>query len=126
MIVQSYTEFPDLARVYLEDSYVLGIQDNSGDTLTFAIEAVLTPRHPDYRPPAPAEQRCYRDAQLVLGPATAIRWIHRTHAAYTDATGETDLGNIDSLTFSGDHYEISGDWGEVHVTATAFPRLLLK
>ena len=41
-----YSQFPGLAGVYLEDSYVLGISEVPGQ-LTFDLDAVLTPGSPD-------------------------------------------------------------------------------
>ncbi len=54
-----YTELPGLADVYLEDSYVLGIEARPAE-LRFLLDLVLTPSHEQYRPPLPGEQHCYR------------------------------------------------------------------
>src|SRR5215217_9049321 len=68
---KNYTDFPELINVYLEDSFVLGIQEES-DFLSLSIEAVLTPENPNYHPPLPGEQYCYMDADLVIDGATSI------------------------------------------------------
>lgn len=123
--VKNYSDFGDLAHVYLEDSFVLDITESVGAIL-FSIEVVLTPQHPNYRSPKSGEQYCYADADLVIDGATDVRWIERTGRAYTDASGETDLGNIDSMVYKDDHYEIAGDWGQVNIYTAHAPRLVLK
>lgn len=69
--MKDYTEFPDLAGVYLEDSYALGITETP-DSLAFTLEAVLTPDHPNYHEPKPGEKYCYVNANLTIG-ATEMR-----------------------------------------------------
>jgi hypothetical protein len=46
----NYSELPGLDGVYLEDSFVLGIEETSNQ-LVFDLDAVLTPSHPSYAPP---------------------------------------------------------------------------
>ncbi|MEU5257346.1 hypothetical protein [Amycolatopsis sp. NPDC021455] len=120
----NYTDFPDLANVYLEDSFVLAI-DETPTALSFRLEAVLTPAHPRYHAPRPDEAHCYADAVLTITDATKIEWIIRSSQPSRDATGEEDLGNIDSLQHHADHYEIAGDWGHVRVYSSAAPRFTL-
>ena len=61
----SYESIPALSAVYLEDSYVLGI-DSDDRSVRFSIDLVLTPEHPDYRSPGPDEQYCYRRAHIAI------------------------------------------------------------
>src|SRR5437868_2325758 len=118
----NYTDFPELTNVYLEDSFVLAI-DETPATLSFRLEAVLTRPHPRYHQPRPDEAHCYADAVLTIAEATKIEWVTRSAQTYRDATGEEDLGNIDSLQRHDDHYEITGDWGHVRIYSTAAPQL---
>jgi hypothetical protein len=118
----NYTDFPDLANVYLEDSFVLAIEETP-TSLSFRLEAVLTQSHPRYHAPRPDEAHCYADAVLTLAEATKIEWVTRSTQIYRDAAGEKDLGNIDSLQRHDDHYEIAGDWGHVRIYSTATPQL---
>ncbi|MFB9687325.1 hypothetical protein [Amycolatopsis plumensis] len=120
----NYTDFPGLANVYLEDSFVLAI-DETPTSLTFRLEAVLTESHPRYHQPRPDEAHCYADAVLTIADATKIEWVTRSSQTYRDATGEEDLGNIDSLQRHDDHYEIAGDWGHVRIYSSAAPRFTL-
>lgn len=116
----SYDTLPALAGVYLEDSYVLGIEEGP-HSLAFRLEAVLTPEHPRYRAPRPGEQYCYVNAELAFSPASRIEWIARTGTSYRDATDEEDQGNIDYLESESGAYHLGGDWGEIRVWSSHPP-----
>ncbi|MBE1502249.1 hypothetical protein H4696_009349 [Amycolatopsis lexingtonensis] len=120
--MKNYTEFADLAHVYLEDSYVLGI-DEAPESLSFTLDIVLTPPHPRYHDPASGEQHCYAAAVLTIAGVRKIEWLSRSTQTYRDATGEEDLGNIDSFQYHDGRYEIAGDWGHVRVHSPAEPRV---
>ena len=110
--------FSELAGVLLEESYVLAI-DERDDAIEFSLDAVLTPDHPAYRPPAPNEQYCYRRGQLVVASSERPRLRRSEAPPATDATGEQDFGNIDSLypvdSDGRDSWAMAGDWGELEV-----------
>jgi hypothetical protein len=116
--MQDYTGLPGLADVYLEDRWVQGIEETA-DSLSFRLDAVLTPEHPRYTPPPPDEQHCYAGAVLAFTGATEIRWLDRSDRVAVDAAGETDHGHIDSLVRDGDHFALDGDWGRVEVYTEA-------
>jgi len=120
--MKDYADYTDLANVYLEDSFVLAIDEKPG-ALSFKLEVALTPGHPLYHQPRPDEQHCYVDAMLTIGEVARIEWVTRSSRTSRDATGEEDLGNIDSLRQLDDHYEITGDWGHVRVYSSAAPQL---
>ena len=119
-----YTALPDLSGVYLEDSYVLEICEHA-DVLVFRLDAVLTPDHAAYLPPRPGEQYCYAFGDLVFRDVVRVDWVSKSACRFTDATGETDLGNIDSLKFDGSVYALQGDWGGVRIES-APPRFELR
>ncbi|WP_094025494.1 hypothetical protein [Nocardia cerradoensis] len=123
-MTREYYEYPALAEVYLEDSYVLQISDTSG-SVRFVLDAVLKPGHPAYREPLPGEEYCYVRAELVFVDVSKTDWISRSSQTYRDATGEEDLGNIDSFVNSGAFYELEGDWGKVHIWTVADPQFSL-
>jgi hypothetical protein len=110
--------FDELADVLLEESYVLAIDDRD-DAIAFSLDAVLTPSHPAYRPPAPNEQYCYRRGQLVVASAERPRLRRSGAHPATDATGDQDFGNIDSLhrvdSDGRDMWAMEGEWGELEV-----------
>lgn len=120
--MKNYTDFPDLANVYLEDSFVLAIEETSS-SLSFKLDVVLTSSHPLYREPPVDEQHCYAPAVLAIADATKIEWVTRSSQTYRDATGEEDLGNIDSFQHYDGYFEIVGDWGQVRVYSAAAPQL---
>jgi hypothetical protein len=109
-----YADFPELAGLFLEDSYVLDISE-SPRQLVFKLDAVLTPEHPAYRPPRPGEQHCYTYGTLVFGDVTRVEWLRRSSRRHTDASGAEDLGNIDILTVRDGAFIAEGDWGRVRV-----------
>ncbi|MDO3638559.1 hypothetical protein [Mycolicibacterium arseniciresistens] len=120
-----YAEMPGLSALYLEDSYLLDIVEAAG-RLTFWMSAVLAPEHPAYHDPLPGEQYCYAHGALVFSDVAHTDWLERSTRRYVDATGETDLGNIDSLTSADGTYEVTGDWGRVRVRCAGPPRFTLR
>jgi len=112
-----YTRFPGLAEVYLEDSYVLAIEEAPG-RVTFRLEAVLTPEHPAYREPPAGRHHCYATGDLIFADATHVEWVRRSDHRFTDASGDTDLGNVDVVRIDGNGIVVEGDWGELHLTGT--------
>lgn len=122
-MAKNYYEFPELSAVYLEDSYVLRINEGDG-TIWFSMLLVLTEQRPRYHDPLPGEQYCYANADLIFNDVREVRWIERNGLVYTDATGESDLGNIDTMVYSNDHYELTGDWGQVQIFTPDPPRLV--
>ena len=111
-----YTHLPGLDGVYLEDSYVLAIEESAG-RVTFRLDAVLTPEHPAYRDPPAGQHHWYATGDLVFPEATSVHWVRRSTLRYTDASGDTDLGNVDVCRVDGDVLVVQGDWGEVHLTS---------
>jgi hypothetical protein len=116
----SYETLPTLAGVYLEDSYVLSVEEDP-HSLTFRLEAVLTPEHPLYHEPRPGEQYCYVTGTLTFSSARRIEWISRTGTSSRDADDEEDQGNIDYLEPETGGFHLGGDWGEVHVRSSHPP-----
>jgi hypothetical protein len=110
--------FDDLAGIYLEDSWVLGIEE-SCIALVFLLDAVLTPDHRAYQPPKPGEQQCWRRAKLHITSDSAIYFRRATAPPAVDASGEPDHGHIDSFRAVRDEqrlvWELAGDWGEALV-----------
>jgi hypothetical protein len=120
--VASYETLPGLERLYLEDSWVLGVYE-SATSLIFDLDAVLTEQHLDWHPPKPGEQYAYRRVALTFPAVRSIEWLSRGSHPATDASGENDWGNIDSFAVVDDGvYELEGDWGHVRV-ASASPEV---
>lgn len=108
--------FTDLAEIYLEDSWVLDVTATEHG-VSFRLDAVLTPAHPGYHPPAPGEQQCYQLATLRVTSTKRSLLTRSDVPAAIDASGELDLGNIDvfsAVDWDGeDAWQFSGNWGEL-------------
>lgn len=115
-----YSDIPALRELYLEDSFVLEIVQAPGQ-LRFELDAVLTPHSLHYHDPYPGEQYCYARGALVFLDVTDVHWIRRSLTPITDADGESDFGNIDSLTYSDGVFAAEGHWGSVWITSSAMP-----
>lgn len=110
----NYFEINGFEHVYLEDSFVLKIEELDND-LIFILDLVLTEKHPEYTSPSDDEQYCYRKAALFFKKCGSINWKEKSDDYFSDSNGEVDLGNIDSFTQDGIDYHLSGDWGEVQI-----------
>ncbi|WP_074819942.1 MULTISPECIES: hypothetical protein [Pseudomonas syringae group] len=108
----NYYKIPSLSNIYLEDSYVLAVLETKR-SLVFELEAVLTEKHPEYKKPRVGEKYCYKRVSLNFINADSVEWINKSFIAFTDASGDFDYGNIDSLISCDDGYEVTGDWGRV-------------
>ncbi|WP_447793691.1 hypothetical protein [Pseudomonas farris] len=108
----NYYEILSLSNFYLEDSYVLSIDEVAG-ALIFELEAVLTKSHPQYEEPKKGERYCYRKVSLRFFSVDSIEWLDRRFIGFEDSTGELDYGNIDSFVGGEGSYILSGDWGRV-------------
>ncbi|NEQ42464.1 MAG: hypothetical protein F6K00_02435 [Leptolyngbya sp. SIOISBB] len=117
MTLLNYQQLPGLEKIYLEDSYVLGIEE-SEKHVKFSLELVLTEKHVAYTDPKPGEQYCYRNAFLHFENVSKANWIRKEMMSSTDAAGEIDYGNIDTMTFTNGVYHLAGDWGEVEITSS--------
>lgn len=108
----TYEMMPGFKHVLLEESYVLGINEEE-TSIRFALDAVLLPGHPLYEVPKSDEAFCYRAAQLVVSGWSVLRWVKRSLQPSLDANGQIDYGNIDYLRFRNGSLELAGDWGEL-------------
>jgi hypothetical protein len=111
-----YWQLDGLDGIYLEDSYVLSIEESPSEVI-FRMEFVLRESHPAYRAPQAGEQYCYRRGALTFRDLRDVQWTSRKAAVTTDAMGEVDLGNIDALSRNGTRYSIEGDWGRAVIDA---------
>ena len=89
--------------------------------VAFQLDAVLLEEHPGYAGPRPGEQHDYRRATLVIeGPGLEVELSGLPPAQ--DASGATDLGNIDSwMVDEGGWSVLSGDWGTARPPAPCSP-----
>ena len=112
---RAYHLLDGLDRYYFEDSWVLSITAAEHE-VTFVVEAVLTENHPDVGPPQPGEQHRYQTIRTRFADADSVTYAPSGARPTVDASGETDLGNIDSFTGDGGGgYALVGDWGTLDV-----------
>jgi hypothetical protein len=104
----------DHDHLALEESYVLGIS-MSPYRLELDMDFVLTPEHPSYHAPGPAEQECYRRGVIRIENFRRVIWNASNIQPSTDANGEADYGNLDNFHVKGDLISLSGDWGEIEI-----------
>lgn len=107
-----YWDWAGFGEVYLEDSFVLDIEESAGE-LRFRMEVVLREGHPAFKDPPPHEQYCFAPGTLAFRGAKDILWSERNEVKSVDASGESDLGNIDQLYLEKGRYHLSGDWGRL-------------
>ncbi|WP_236267809.1 hypothetical protein, partial [Pseudomonas simiae] len=72
------------ANVYLEDSYVLAIEEGIS-TLSFVMELVLLESHSLYVKPASDEAYCYRNAHIHFCLTQRVLWHDRSVLVFRDA-----------------------------------------
>lgn len=115
-----------LPGVILEDTWVLG-WNQSGHSLRFDVEASLWPGHPNYESPKHGEWACYKHAELTFEGVTSVRGLRDVNSvpSTTDPDGSKDFGSIDALSEVEGGFLIVGDFGEVHVCASAVALRLL-
>ncbi len=110
--MSKYYEWDNFKNIYLEDSFVLGIEESKSH-VSFMVEMVLTEEHPMYSKPHKGEQYCYKKGGIIFRKVKTARWLNRNMRPFTDADGSEDYGNIDFFKLSSEGYHLSGDWGEV-------------
>jgi hypothetical protein len=114
--VKPYAELRGFENVYLEDSYVLGVEARPG-LGRFELEVVLTPSHAEYEAPPPGTFECYVRGALAFGGVSELEWVEQGSPPATDASGEVDYGHIDSMSWDGTTFELDGDWGSMRLSA---------
>ncbi len=116
--MRPYVEIAPLSELLLEESYVLGITATPGK-VTFELDLVLTPGHPEYAAPKPAEQYCYRRGYLVFKEVTRLLWSQSGSPPAVDASGEVDYGQIDTFEWDDAGALLEGSWGRMEVVSSS-------
>ncbi|NJL84316.1 MAG: hypothetical protein HC890_17860 [Chloroflexaceae bacterium] len=108
----NYWKLPGFENIFLEDSYVFKIGSTS-NLMDLIVEAVLTEAHPQYHPPLPKEQYCYREMILSFPFPQKYLLILSNIKAAKSADNSLDYGGIDKFYRNGDVYCLNGDWEEL-------------
>ena len=106
----AYYELSVLEQIYLEDSFVLGVEVLPG-TVKIQLDLVLREGHPSYVVPGAGEQYCFWKAVLKLEEVSEVTWHMPTGAPAIDASGDIEYGGIDSYEVDGSVHRIVGEIG---------------
>lgn len=111
-----WTELEKFRGIDLTDSFVLGWR-HEGQSVIFDLEASIWPESEHYLSPKPDEYTCYRRATLSFKNVFECTGLLPMSSApnSTDATGEVDFGNIDSLQILSNGFSLEGDFGAVNI-----------
>lgn len=108
----NYFELDEFQNIYLEDSFVINIQETKSD-ITFNCDFVLLEKHKLYSIPKNDEQYCYLKGYIRLSNIYQINWIKRNENVFSNDCYDNDYGNIDIFHIDNEKYYLQGDWGEV-------------
>ncbi len=123
--MSDYWGIPGFEYLYLEDSWVTGIQVTPAQ-LEIEVDLVLREEHSAYAIPTPGEQYCYRAGTIRFTGVSALRWEGQGRVAAVDAAGEQDYGSIDTFDHDGNGYALTGDFGRIEVVAGGLPEVVLR
>lgn len=112
--MQHYSKLKGLEFLYFEDSFVLGIKEES-KKIIFSLDVVLLEKHPQYSPPKEGEAYCFKRGDLVFGEVTKSTIKKSGAPPAIDASGAKDLGNIDVFFKKDGKFFIEGDWGTAEI-----------
>jgi hypothetical protein len=120
-----WRQLREFAAVDLTRSFVLSWHVEAG-ALIIDIDLYLTPEHPFYEKPRPAEKVCIRPACIEFPFCESLRSDGGSEGELADIASDFGHGALTDLRrLSDDHYEISGEFGTVFVDAER-PLLRLK
>ncbi|MDH3275252.1 MAG: hypothetical protein OEM64_14180 [Gammaproteobacteria bacterium] len=120
-----WRQLREFTAVDLTRSFVLSWHVDGG-ALIIDIDVYLTPEHPFYEKPRPAEKVCIRPAYIEFPFCESLRSDGGSEGELADIAGNFGHGALKDLRRLSDaHYEISGEFGTVFVDAER-PLLRLK
>lgn len=122
----NWTEIPEFANIDLSESYVLGWSTAPG-TLEFGLEVVLCKGHPEFNQPPSTDWACYHPGKLIFQGVESLSGLPAQSEVHptTDASGTIDYGHLDTLTRTGNQFEISGDFGLASFIASSLKLILV-
>ncbi|MFC3532105.1 hypothetical protein ACFOLG_07885 [Vogesella facilis] len=114
----NWSEMPEFFEVDLTESFVLG-WNISRDSVVFQLEVLLCQGHAMYHEPKPNEWACFHPGTLVFREVQMLAGLPDQSKVrpFIDAAGEYDYGHIDTLSWVGNAFGLSGDFGDVWITA---------
>lgn len=120
-----WRQLREFAAVDLTRSFVLSWHVKAG-ALIIDIDLCLTPEHPFYEKPRPAEKVCIRPACIEFPCCESLRSDGGSEGELADIASNCGHGALTDLRRLSDaHYEIRGEFGTVFIDAER-PLLRLK
>ncbi len=123
--IVDWRKLREFSDVDLTRSFVLSWHVEA-DTLLVDIDLFLTPDHPFYEAPRPAEKVCIRPAVIEFPYCESLHADDIAGDGLADTAAKLSHGTIDTFRrLANGHYEIGGEFGTVAVDAER-PILRLK
>lgn len=115
-MTRSYEELGQLGDLYLEDSYLLRV-DETTEHVTFVVEAVIVEGSEWWTPKKPDEQYSYRRVRIDFPNVKETKWRRRDFQQIPPAPGdEPDFGSIDYFAeVAAGKFRLVGEWGDVEI-----------
>lgn len=113
--MKRYFDIEILKDVYLEDSYILDIDDTNSNYFEMKLELVLKESHPLYSTPLKEEQYCYVDALISFFNIRSVKWNEKNINNSQLKKVEGDYGNVDSFLIDQNKIKIFGEIGNVEI-----------
>jgi hypothetical protein len=107
---------PKFAGAYLEDSFFLGAVAEGGN-LRLSFLFALTADNPDYAPPRPGEQHCYREGSIVLEDPSIVDWRPGKPTITRDPDGTFDFGTIELYRRGPNRFRFVTQWFDATMEA---------
>lgn len=123
VFVRDYTELPALTHFVLEESWVREVQASPG-VIVFKVDLTFAASHPEVRPSRAGEMHYGREGEIRFTGVSTLSWMEQGVEPAIDANNETDWGAIDTFTWNGTTYNLSGDFGDIRVEAVALEVVL--
>lgn len=120
-----WRQLREFSAVDLDKSFILSWHVES-ETLMIDVDLRLTPEHPFYEKPRPAEKVCIRPAIIEFPFCESLTTANSESDSILETAEALEHGAITGLQRHEDgRYEIIGEFGEVYVAAER-PLLRLK
>jgi hypothetical protein len=107
--------------IYLEDSYLLTIEETPSK-IVFFLETVVLENHKLYSKPD-NEHFCYRKAKMIFSNYLSLNWIEKIMKPIVDLDQSIDYGNIDVFYKENNRYYLEGEWGKLEIISMNEPSI---
>jgi hypothetical protein len=117
MTMRPYTELPAVQHFVLEESWVVAIEAYPG-RLAVTVDFVYAFDHPEILPPRTGELYYGRVGLMEFTGVRSLNWCGQGAPPAREPDGSVSW-DVDGMTWAGTNYELSGDFGIIHVDAEA-------